>query len=45
MAKLTSLTSKAGVNLYSPPSNILTSLNIVLGAGNLLTDHQVMTHP
>jgi hypothetical protein len=45
MAKLTSLTSKAGANLYSPPSNILTSLNIVLGAGNLLTDPQVMTYP
>jgi hypothetical protein len=45
MAKLMSLTSKAGANLYSPPSNILTSLNIVLGAGNLLTDPQVMTHP
>jgi len=48
MAKLISLTSKAGVDVFYHQAIFLTSSIIVaLGAKNLnlLTDPQVMTHP
>ena len=46
MAKLISLTSKAGVDVFYHHAIFLTfSIIVALGAKHLLTDPQVMTHP